>query len=329
MQQARAQARVVTRGAIHQSRCYGQRVTGESHNHAARVRVFEVGPRDGLQNESIILPVETKVALIEQLADAGMRDIEIGSFVHPKWVPQMAATDEVARALTSREDTRYWALVPNLKGLQRAIDAGVKHVAVFMSSSETHNQRNVNRSIAESLAGLSEVISAARQAGLEVRAYISTVFGCPYEGHVDFERVVDIATQLLELGAFQISLGDTIGAGQPLQVSEGCRRIVEAFGSADKFALHLHDTRGLGLVNAFAGFEQGFRSFDSSVGGLGGCPYAPGAPGNLSTESLLKLMHSMDYDTGVDPDAVIKTARWLETSVGFSLSTRLSMDAPA
>lgn len=293
-----------------------------------QIRVFEVGPRDGLQNESIILPVATKVALIERLAAAGLRDIEIGSFVHPKWVPQMAATDEVARTIDRRDGVRYWALVPNEKGLDRAIDAGVKHVAVFMSSSETHNQRNVNRSIAESLEGLAGVIEAATSAGLQVRAYISTVFGCPYEGDVDFARVIDIATQLLELGAFQISLGDTIGAGQPLQVRAGCRRIIEAFGSAEHFALHLHDTRGLGLVNAFAGYVEGFRCFDSSVGGLGGCPYAPGAPGNLSTESLLKLMHSMELETGVDADAVAATARWLETSVGFSLSSRISLNEP-
>lgn len=287
--------------------------------------MFEVGPRDGLQNESIILPVATKVALIERLAAAGIRDIEIGSFVHPRWVPQMAATDEVARAIERRDGVRYWALVPNETGLARAVDAGVRHVAVFMSSSETHNQRNVNRSIVESLDNLGGVISAAVAQGLEVRAYISTVFGCPFEGPVDFARVIDIAGRLLDAGAFQISLGDTIGAGEPLQVRQGCRRIVEAFGSADRFALHLHDTRGLGLVNAFAGFIEGFRTFDSSVGGLGGCPYAPGAPGNLSTESLLKLVHAMGLHTGVDPDAVAETARWLESSVGFSLSTRLSL----
>ena len=283
-------------------------------------RVFEVGPRDGLQNESIILPVASKLALIERLTASGLRDIEIGSFVHPRWVPQMAATDEVAAAVAGREDVRYWALVPNLKGLERAIDCGIRHVAVFMSSSETHNQRNVNRSIAESLEGLRQVIAEATADGLEVRAYISTVFGCPFEGPVDFERVVEISERLLEYGAFQISLGDTIGAGQPLQVTEGCRRIVEHFGAADRFALHLHDTRGLGLVNAFAGYLEGFRTFDSSVGGLGGCPYAPGAPGNLSTENLLKLLHSMGVETGVDADAIRETAEWLESSVGFQLS---------
>lgn len=289
------------------------------------VRVFEVGPRDGLQNESIILPVETKVALIERLVSSGLRDVEIGSFVHPKWVPQMAATDQVAEAIERVEGVRYWALVPNMKGLERAIDAGVDHVAVFMSSSETHNQRNVNRTIAESLDGLRGVIAAATAEGVQVRAYISTVFGCPYEGEVDFGRVVEIAGELLDAGAFQISLGDTIGAGEPLQVREGCRRIVEHFGSAQRFALHLHDTRGLGLVNVFAGYIEGFRAFDSSVGGLGGCPYAPGAPGNLKTESLLEMLQAMDVETGVDHDTVQETAEWLESSVGFELSSRVSL----
>ena len=264
----------------------------------------------------------SKVELVERLADSGLQDIEIGSFVHPKWVPQMAATDEVAMAMTRREGVRYWALVPNLKGLERAVSVEIRHVAVFMSSSETHNQRNVNRSIAESLESLGVVIRSALAEGLEVRAYVSTVFGCPYEGDVDFERVVEIAAKLLEYGAFQISLGDTIGAGQPLQVQQGCRRIVEAFGSADPFALHLHDTRGLGLVNAFAGYLEGFRNFDSSVGGLGGCPYAPGAPGNLSTENLLKLLGAMGVPTGVDLDTIRATADWLESSVGFDLSGR-------
>lgn len=296
---------------------------------SSSLRVFEVGPRDGLQNESIILPVASKVALIDRLVASGLRDIEIGSFVHPKWVPQMAATDEVARALEPRDGVRYWALVPNRKGLERAIESGIEHVAVFMSSSETHNQRNVNRSIAESLEGLEDVIGMATSEGLAVRAYISTVFGCPFEGEVDFERVLDIARQLLDFGAFQISLGDTIGAGQPLQVRQGCRRVVEAFGSADPFALHFHDTRGLGLVNVFAGFLEGFRCFDSSVGGLGGCPYAPGAPGNLSTEALLKLAHSMGLETGVDDTAINATVDWLESSVGFSLSSRISMQASA
>lgn len=285
-------------------------------------RIFEVGPRDGLQNESIILPVDQKVELIHRLADAGLRDIEIGSMVHPKWVPQMAATDEVAQKIDKKEGVRYWALVPNMRGLDRAIEVGLDHVAVFMSSSETHNQRNVNRTIAESLEGLQGVIGHAVDNGVTVRAYISTVFGCPFEGAVDFDRVMEIAEHLLGFGAFQISLGDTTGMGQPLQVKESCARIVDRFGTANDFAIHLHDTHGLGLTNAFAAYVEGFRNFDSSVGGLGGCPYAPGAPGNLGTEDLLNLLDSIGVQTGVDADQVKATSSWLANSIGFKLSSR-------
>ena len=289
-----------------------------------QARIFEVGPRDGLQNESVILPIETKVSLIEQLADAGLRDIEIGSFVHPKWVPQMANTGEVAKTIKKKEGVSYWALVPNEKGLARAIDAGIEHIAIFMSSSETHNRKNINRSISESLNELEKVTEQAVSQNCEVRAYISTVFGCPYEGDVDFNRVIEIADALFSFGASQVSLGDTIGAGTPLQVKENCSRIVDPFGQADNFALHLHDTHGLALTNAFAAFLEGFRNFDSSVGGLGGCPYAPGAPGNLRTEDLLKLLNSMNIDTQVDRGQTDEIAKWLESSVGFDLSTRLS-----
>lgn len=287
-------------------------------------RIFEVGPRDGLQNESIILPVEQKLELIHRLVDAGLRDIEIGSMVHPKWVPQMAATDEVAERLQRRDGVRYWALVPNMRGLERAIEVGLEHVAVFMSSSETHNQKNVNRTISESLEALEEVIGHATSEGLTVRAYISTVFGCPFEGEVDFDRVLEIAEKLLDFGAFQVSLGDTTGVGQPLQVKDGCARIVEAFGSAENFAIHLHDTKGLGLTNAFAAYTEGFRNFDASVGGLGGCPYAPGAPGNLGTEDLLNLLHSIGAETGIDAEQIRETSHWLSTTVGFKLSSRFA-----
>jgi hydroxymethylglutaryl-CoA lyase len=293
----------------------------------SQARIFEVGPRDGLQNESIILPVEQKVELIHRLADAGLRDIEIGSMVHPKWVPQMAATDQVAEAIEKKPGVRYWALVPNMRGLNRAIEVGLEHVAVFMSSSETHNERNVNRTIAESLEALEGVIDHAVESGVTVRAYISTVFGCPYEESVDFDRVMDIAEKLLGFGAFQISLGDTTGMGQPLQVKNGCAQIVDRFGSADQFAIHLHDTHGLGLTNAFAAYTEGFRNFDSSVGGLGGCPYAPGAPGNLSTEDLLNLLDSIGVETGVEAEAIDATSAWLANSIGFNLSSRVSAHA--
>ena len=289
---------------------------------APNVNIYEVGPRDGLQNESIILPAETRIDLVHRLVASGLKNVEIGSFVHPKWVPQMANTDVVAREIERVDGVAYWALVPNLKGLTRAIDAGVEHVAVFMSSSETHNQRNVNRSIAESLEGLQEVITSASQAGCAVRAYISTVFGCPFEGDVDFARVLDIGDHLLGYGAFQISLGDTTGMGQPMQVLDCSRRAVEQWGS-DKVAIHLHDTHGLGQTNAFAAYTQGVRNFDSSVGGLGGCPYAPGAPGNLGTEDVLNLMHSMHIETGVDAEQVAATSDWLSSSIGFQIKSRI------
>ncbi len=291
---------------------------------AEKVSVYEVGPRDGLQNESIILPAETRIELVRRLTKSGLKNIEIGSFVHPKWVPQMADTDAVARDLDHTSDMAYWALVPNAKGLTRAIEAGVTHVAVFMSSSETHNQRNVNRSIAESLEGLSEVITAATSQGCTVRAYISTVFGCPYEGDVDFDRVLEIGDKLLEYGAFQISLGDTTGMGQPIQVGENSKRAVEQWG-VDKVAIHLHDTQGLGQTNAFAAYLEGVRNFDSSVGGLGGCPYAPGAPGNLGTEDLLNLLHSIGADTGVDATEIAKTSEWLRSSIGFNIKSRIQL----
>ena len=281
-------------------------------------QIFEVGPRDGLQNESIILPVSQKVALIEKLVAAGTTNVEIGSFVHPKWVPQMADTEAVARAIKRVDGVKYWGLVPNVRGLERAIEAGMKHVAVFMSSSETHNQKNVNCTIEESFVRIRETTNIALNAGVQVRAYISTVFGCPFEGEVDFDRVLSIGDTLLAMGACQISLGDTTGMGQPLQVGDGAKRALDRWG-VDQVALHLHDTRGLGQTNAFAGYLEGVRNFDSSVGGLGGCPYAPGAPGNLSTENLLGLLDSMNVQTGVEMGKIRETSSWLESSIGFSL----------
>ncbi len=281
-------------------------------------QIFEVGPRDGLQNESIILPVSQKVEFIERLVAAGTTNVEIGSFVHPKWVPQMADTEAVARAINRVEGVKYWGLVPNVKGLERAIESGMQHVAVFMSSSETHNQKNVNCTIEESFEKIHETMAIALNAGVQVRAYISAVFGCPYEGDINFDRVLSIGDTLLDMGACQISLGDTTGMGQPLQVRNGARQAVARWG-VDKVALHLHDTRGLGQTNAFAGYLEGIRNFDSSVGGLGGCPYAPGAPGNLSTENLLGLMDAMDVQTGVDIGKIRETSNWLESSIGFAL----------
>lgn len=285
------------------------------------VRVFEVGPRDGLQNEQAILPVSQRVELIHKLVEAGSRDIEIGSFVHPKWVPQMAASDEVARQIARHPDVNYWALVPNIRGLERALEADVTHLAFFISASETHNHKNLNRSIGDTLAEIQEMFEAARGHDIVVRAYISMVFGCPYEGEIPFERVLEIGETLRAMGVDIISLGDTIGIGTPPQMMDGGRRAVEAFG-VDGVALHLHDTRGLGVTNAMVAYQAGMRLFDSSVGGIGGCPYAPGAAGNLGTEDLIYLMDSMGVETGLEVSEISEIAHWLETQAEITIPSR-------
>lgn len=289
------------------------------------IRLFEVGPRDGLQNESALLEVDQKLELIDRLVGAGVRDIEIGSFVHPEWVPQMADTDEVARRVLSSErapEVRWWALVPNETGLERALDAGVSHVATFVSASESHNQKNVNRSVEESLAQLDEVFRTARSEGCTIRAYVSTAFGCPFEGDVDFERVLAIAGRLFESGAEMISLGDTVGAGTPHQVKAGCRRALEEFGP-ENVALHMHDTQGFGMANVVAAWEAGVQIFDASVGATGGCPYAPGAAGNVATEEMLRFFESVGLDVGVELDEVLGVSRWLDESTPIEISSDL------
>lgn len=285
------------------------------------VRIFEVGPRDGLQNERAILPVAQRVELVERLVSAGARDIEIGSFVHPRWVPQMAASDEVARQLKPVEGVRYWALVPNMRGMERALEVGVDHVALFISASDTHNRKNLNCSIQDSLRELQALSAVCEAEGVTTRAYVSMVFGCPYEGPIAFGRVMDISATLLELGVDMISLGDTVGIGRPPQVRRDCTRAVEAFG-AERVALHLHDTRGMGVTNAMVAYEAGMRCFDSSVGGIGGCPFAPGAAGNLGTEDLLYLLDSLEVRSGMDVNQVSEIARWLEESAQITIPSR-------
>lgn len=294
----------------------------------SKVRLVEVGPRDGLQNERVHLSVPQKVELIRGLIDAGMRDIEVGSFVHPKWIPQMADTDAVLRQLPVLEDVRYWVLVPNLRGLEGAIEAGAKNIAVFLSSSETHNQKNINRTIEESLENLREVTGIARAENMTIRGYVSTVFGCPYEGDVDFERVLDITSALIDMGASQVSLGDTTGMGSPYQVRERLERALERFPT-EQLALHLHDTRGLGLANALVGLEAGMTTFDTSVGGMGGCPYAPGASGNLGSEDLVHMLESAGVDTGVDLARLLDVSRLLENDFGTTLNSRFYRYAQA
>lgn len=287
------------------------------------VRIFEVGPRDGLQNESAILPVEQRVELIERLVAAGAKDIEIGSFVHPKWIPQLADTEEVAKQLKRAPDVNYWALVPNTKGLERALAVDVRHIAVFISASETHNRKNLNRSVSESLEQLREVFAACHGEQMTVRAYISMVFGCPYEGEIPFGRVMEMTQTLFELGADYISLGDTIGIGTPLQVKSYCAQMVEHFGP-ERIALHLHDTRGMGVTNAMMALEAGMSCFDSAVGGIGGCPYAPGAAGNLGSEDLIYLLDSLGVSSTMSLDKLSETALWLEQIAGIHTPSRCS-----
>lgn len=281
-----------------------------------RVSVYEVAPRDGLQNEAAQVATHSKVRLIEALVVAGLSRIEVSSFVSAKWVPQMADADQVFRMLPRAPGVRYSALCPNGRGLDRARAAGVHEVAVFVSASETHNLRNVNKTVAQTLSTFREVIEPAREAGMDVRAYVSTVWGCPYEGAVDVEKSVAIAQELKARGCYQISLGDTIGVGTPLQT----RRIVERFlrdFAPEELALHLHDTRGTALANVLVGLELGITNFDSSVGGLGGCPYAPGAAGNLATEDLVYTLHGMGIETGIDLEKL-----WLAGQVAEAVCGR-------
>jgi hydroxymethylglutaryl-CoA lyase len=285
-----------------------------------RATIVEVGPRDGLQNERVMLTTEQKLELIHGLVEAGLKHIEVGSFVSPRWIPQMADTAELLRRLPRRDGVTYWVLVPNEKGLELGLQAGMTHMAVFLSSSESHNRKNLNRTIQESLEGIQGILAAAKTHGIVARGYVSTVFGCPYEGDVSFDRVMDITGALLDAGCWQVSLGDTTGMGTPLQVQRGCARAVEVYG-ADRVALHLHDTRGVGLANALSAWEVGMRTFDSSVGGMGGCPYAPGAAGNLGTEDIDYMFRSSGIETGIDRDRLLDVSRRLELDWGATLNS--------
>jgi hydroxymethylglutaryl-CoA lyase len=286
-----------------------------------RVTIVEVGPRDGLQNEAAILPAATKVAFIEALADAGLPIVEITAFVSPKWVPQMADAVDVARAVTRRDGTRYLALVPNRTGLTRAIDAGLREVAIFAAASETFSRKNINQGIDESLVAYADVANEARRNGLRVRGYLSTAFGCPYEGAVAVERVVDVAARLLDMGCDEVAVSDTIGVARPRQVVD----VVEAVAlrvPRPQIALHFHDTRGTALANVYVALECGIAIFDSAAGGLGGCPYAPGAAGNLSTEDLVYMLDGLGIDTGVRIEGVVKASSLIASHVGHPLPSR-------
>ena len=280
-----------------------------------RVTLVEVGPRDGLQNEPGLVPAEVKVELIERLADAGLPVVEATSFVSPRWVPQMADAATVMARLRRRPGTRYPVLVPNLKGLEAAAAAGADEVAVFAAATESFSRRNINCGIDESLERFAPVCDAARARGLRVRGYISVVLGCPYEGRVDPSAVARVAQRLLHMGCQDISLGDTIGTGTPLDT----RRLVESVAEHVPVALiggHFHDTYGQALANILAALQAGLSTFDCSVAGLGGCPYAPGATGNVATEDVLYMLHGMGIATGVDLDQVVEAGRFIGDALG-------------
>ena len=287
-------------------------------NLPSRVSVYEVGPRDGLQNESAQVTTHAKARLIEALVDSGITRIEVGSFVSSTWVPQMDDTDEVCRVIERRAGVRYACLCPNALGLRRALAAKIDEIAVFVSASETHNLKNVNKTIARTLKAFEAVIGPAVAQGLRVRGYVSTMWGCPYEGDVDPRRGLELAKYLLAQGCYQVSLGDTIGVGTPIQT----QRIVDLFMAdipSSQLALHLHDTRGTALANVLVGLESGVTTFDTSVAGLGGCPYAPGAAGNLATEDLVYALDGMGIETGIDLEKLWRAGQVAEAVVGRSL----------
>ena len=294
-----------------------------------RVRVVEVGPRDGLQNEAAALGVEDKVAFTQALIDAGLPVVEPGAFVSPRWVPQMAGSDEVLRRLRRPDGVRLPVLVPNRKGYEAARAAGAREIAIFTAASETFNRKNINASIDESFARFQEFVPDALREGMWVRGYISTCFGCPYEGAVDPARVVDVARRLAAAGCHEISIGDTIGVGVPSQVTDVMGRLKQAIPQTS-LAVHFHDTRGTALANVLAALQEGIEVVDSSAGGLGGCPYAPGASGNLATEDLLYMLHGMGIATGVDLGRVAAASRALAPRLGHALPSRyLQACAPA
>ena len=288
-----------------------------------QVRIVEVGPRDGLQNEAQPVPTRTKVEFIGMLAGAGLKTIEATAFVSPKWVPQMADHTELMRTLPRRAGVSYPVLVPNLRGFEAAVEAGATDVAVFAAASETFSQRNINCSIAESLERFAPIFEAARAAGVPVRGYVSCALGCPYEGEVAPARVADVAGKLFADGCYEISLGDTIGVGTPRHTQQMIAAVAEHV-PVEHLAGHFHDTYGQALANICASLEMGVCVFDASVSGLGGCPYAPGAAGNVATEDLLYMLNGMDVETGIDLDRLIAAGAFIRQALGKETQSRVA-----
>lgn len=289
----------------------------------SKVRIIEVGPRDGLQNESHKVSTATKIELIERLGEAGLKTIEATAFVSPKWVPQMADAAKVMAGMKRREGVSYPVLAPNMQGLQAALAAGAKEIAVFGAASETFSQKNINCSIAESLERFRPMVAAAKEADVKVRGYVSCVLGCPYQGEISATAVAEVAHALFDMGCYEISLGDTIGSGTP----EKTKVMIEAVARRvplKKIAGHFHDTWGMAIANIYAALQLGVSAFDSSVAGLGGCPYAAGASGNVATEDLVWLLKGLGLDSGVDLIKLIDTAEWISKELGRPPASRVA-----
>ncbi|OAJ45739.1 hydroxymethylglutaryl-CoA lyase [Pseudomonas marginalis] len=289
----------------------------------SHVRLVEVGPRDGLQNEAQPISVADKVRLVDALSAAGLSYIEVGSFVSPKWVPQMAGSAEVFAQIQRRPGVTYGALAPNLRGFEDALAAGVKEVAVFAAASEAFSQRNINCSISESLERFAPIMAAARQHGISVRGYVSCVLGCPYEGEIAPAQVAAVARELYSMGCYEVSLGDTIGTG----TAGATRRLFEVVGAQvprDKLAGHFHDTYGQAIANIYASLLEGIAVFDSSIAGLGGCPYAKGASGNVATEDVLYLLNGLGIETGIDLQALIGAGQQISNVLGRPTGSRVA-----
>jgi hydroxymethylglutaryl-CoA lyase len=288
---------------------------------AKRLTIVEVGPRDGLQNEHVSISTADKIEFVNRLTAAQLPVIEVSAFVSPRWVPQLADAAEVLSGITRRPGTRYTALVPNIKGLERAVEAGVTEIAVFAASSETFSRRNINQGIEESLTTYGEVCRQARTHGVRVRAYLSTAFGCPFEGPIPPRKVAEVAARLYALGAFEVAISDTIGIAHPGQVPTVLEAVLTHV-PADHLALHFHDTRGTALANVLTALPFGIATFDASAGGLGGCPYAPGAAGNLATDDLIYMLNGMGIETGVSLPALTEASRFIASRLDHPLASR-------
>ncbi|MDH5580938.1 MAG: hydroxymethylglutaryl-CoA lyase [Bdellovibrionales bacterium] len=286
-----------------------------------KVKIVEVGPRDGLQNEKTILSLEDKVKYINLLIEAGLNSLEVCSFVRADKIPQMADSEKLYEKIEKKENVHLSCLVPNEKGMERALSLGVKEIALFTATSDTFNQKNINTNIKESLSRLEKVATMAQKENIRIRGYISTVFGCPYEGNTSTDTLMEVIQKLIDFGAYEVSLGDTIGVGNPKQVDKVLDKVLEKY-SVDKLAMHFHDTRGLALANILTSLQKGIYIFDSSSGGLGGCPYATGASGNVATEDVFYLLHSLGIETGIDIEKLVKASTFILNKLNKTTPSR-------